>query len=246
MRTLDSVVFSLLPFRFSVIASDGIMFGVKHYTQIPFVINVIEPVHCITLLLEGINPEEAKVKETDLIEALEESTGFIIGIQRIGHYKSISENGTLHQRNPFHTSVWFYAVDPLSDAVLETQHEKVAKRILTDEAQTNISQSISSKLSLRLKEIKTVGTAPRILPAGLGGLESEQKWSSFPITLVGLASLILLLGLIGIAFVCYKWSKYTSYRNQMERLVPSTQYEPFYIETKQSPSLKQYETQVCI
>ena len=79
-------------------------------------------------------------------------------------------------------------------------------------------------------------------PAPVGPLENDHQWAAFPAALVALAGLIFIVGVGGICFICYKWSRYTAYKNQVQRIVVSPRYEPVYME--HSPSLKEYETQV--
>jgi hypothetical protein len=79
-------------------------------------------------------------------------------------------------------------------------------------------------------------------PAPVGPLEREQQWVAFPAALIALACLIFVVGIGGTCFICYKWSKYTAYKNQEQRIIMSPRYEPVYMD--HSPGLKQYETQV--
>ncbi|GLV33593.1 Cadherin 99C [Carabus blaptoides fortunei] len=65
----------------------------------------------------------------------------------------------------------------------------------------------------------------------------------FPYALIIIACLIFVLGFAGIVYICISWSKYKTYKDQMQRsyVVPTpTRYDPVFVE----PNLKEYETQV--
>lgn len=114
---------------------------------------------------------------------------------------------------------------------------------MSRESSKGISYYVSSSLGVRATEVRKPITRAPLPPAPVGPLESEQQWAAFPAALVALACLIFIVSSAGICFVCYKWSRYNAYKNQMQRIViPPRTYEPVYMD--HSPSLKQYETQV--
>lgn len=123
---------------------------------------------------------------------------------------------------------------------------------MSRESSKGISYYVSSTLGVRATEVrKPITRAPvPLTPGGVGGLAGgDVQWAAFPAALVALACLIFIVSSAGICFICYKWSRYTAYKDQVQRVVrPPRSYanltEPVYMD--HSPSLKQYETQVSL
>ncbi|CAG7831776.1 unnamed protein product, partial [Allacma fusca] len=59
----------------------------------------------------------------------------------------LTENGTL-ESDPSATDVWFYAVDPISDYILEREHPKVAETIMSRNGSKIIAYYVSSALEV--------------------------------------------------------------------------------------------------
>ena len=80
----------------------------------------------MVLVIQGTTPDKVKSKERDILDILQDSSNLIIGIEKITAHRDISENGTV-ESDAQATDVWFYAVDPISDYILEREHPKVAE-----------------------------------------------------------------------------------------------------------------------
>jgi len=78
----------------------------------------------MVLVIQGTTPEKVKSKERDIIEILQDSSSLIIGIEKIAAHRYITENGTLDLDSSA-TDVWFFAVDPITDHILDREHPKV-------------------------------------------------------------------------------------------------------------------------
>lgn len=73
----------------------------------------------------------------------------------------------------------------------------------------------------------------------------------FPFALIAVAVVILILGTVGIIYICVSWSKYKHFKQRMRQYTaPSSnpaRYDPVIIGGNQSDTqsnLKEYETQV--
>lgn len=128
VKAVDDVSPTLLPFRLNVLARDNPKGppSFRQVAQLPLVINVIEEVHRINLIIQGTTPDRVKIKERDIMEILQDSSSLIIGIEKIAAHRYVSENGTL-ELDSSATDVWFYAVDPITDHILDREHPKVAE-----------------------------------------------------------------------------------------------------------------------
>jgi len=89
-------------------------------------VNVIDEPHRMVLVIQGTTPDKVKSKERDILEILQDSSNLIIGIEKIAAHRFITENGTLEQDSSA-TDVWFYAIDPITDYILDREHPKVAE-----------------------------------------------------------------------------------------------------------------------
>jgi len=116
---------------------------------------------------------------------------------------------------------------------------------MSREGSKGISYYVSSTLGVKATEVRKPITRAPLPPQPVGPVEGEQQWAAFPAALVALACLIFIVSSAGVCYICYKWSRYNSYKDQVQRVVmPPRSYEPVYMD--HSPSLKQYETQVYI
>ncbi|XP_021945639.1 cadherin-99C [Folsomia candida] len=244
-KAVDDVSPTLLPFRLVVIARDNPKGPITKSlnTQIPLVVNVIDEPHRMVLIIQGTTPDRVKIKERDILEILQDSSNLIIGIEKIAAHRFVSENGTL-ELDSSATDVWFYAIDPITDHILDREHPKVAETIMSRESSKGISYYVSSTLGVRATEVRKPITRAPLPPSPVGPLvDGAYFGTAFPAALVALACLIFIVSSAGICFICYKWSRYTAYKDQVQRVVrPPRSYEPVYVD--HSPSLKQYETQV--
>lgn len=67
------------------------------------------------------------------------------------------------------------------------------------------------------------------------------SWDAFPYTVIIIACLILVLGIVGIIYICISWSRYKAYKERMQRTYVVPRYDPVFVEPN---NLKEYETQV--
>ena len=124
-RTTESVSPSLLPFRLTVLARDNPN-GISHVTKIPLIVNIISSEHRMVIVVEGSTPDKVKLRERDIIEIAQEISNLIIGIEKITPHRFLLPNGTM-DTDYTATDVWFYAVDPITDHILERDSPKVSE-----------------------------------------------------------------------------------------------------------------------
>jgi len=82
----------------------------------------------MVMVIQGTTPERVKSKEKDIIDILQDSSNMIIGIEKIAAHRFFNNNGSLDSDSSA-TDVWFYAVDPISDYILDREHPKVAEYV---------------------------------------------------------------------------------------------------------------------
>ncbi|VEN48981.1 unnamed protein product [Callosobruchus maculatus] len=107
----------------------------------------------------------------------------------------------------------------------------------------NLTFGITSQIKHNAFNIHQPIAMPKVKSASIASFNGEV----FPYALIVLASVIFVLGIIGIIYICVSWSKYKSFKDQhMHHARPYTvpaspaRYDSVYVE----PNLKEYETQV--
>lgn len=78
------------------------------------------------LVIQGTTPDKVKSKEKDILEILQDTSTLIIGIEKISAHRFLTDNATLDLDSTA-TDVWFYAVDPINDHILDREHPKVTE-----------------------------------------------------------------------------------------------------------------------
>ncbi|XP_062702056.1 cadherin-99C-like isoform X1 [Aedes albopictus] len=224
--------------------------GVVHKAKARVVVNLISDINRMALVFSDSSPKDVRRHVRALEELLhEKSTGLITGIERFSTRKILNENGTIEEVNGA-TDVWFYAVDPKSERILARNSTSVMNTILTP--------TILSQINFEASSIARA-TAQGIF----GPVEPKQQIQKvkaavvvnddvFPYALIAVAVVILILGSVGIVYICISWSKYKNFKQRMRQYnAPASpvRYDPVIINsqapaTENQTSLKEYETQV--
>ncbi|XP_063705684.1 cadherin-99C [Culicoides brevitarsis] len=245
-KTLHTVTET--PLKFFVEARDTNDNGKVHKTKARVVINVISDRNRMTLVFSDAKPKDVRKHGIALEELLQEKTeGLLMGIEKFSPRKSLNENGTVIEQLDS-TDVWFYAIDPETEKIIERNSTLMKDRLLKPEIQSQINFAAS-------------GIARATAQGIYAPLEAKQQTQHiktavvidnevFPYTLIAIAVIILILGTIGIIYICVSWSKYKNFKQRMRQYsAPASpvRYDPVIInsQTSESPTnMKEYETQV--
>lgn len=234
------------------------------------VINVISDVNRMSLVFSDASPKDVRSHNQELEELLsEKSNNMIVGVEKFANRKFVDENGTVTE-NPQATDVWFYVIDPSTEMILKRNATEIVNSISEPDIQSEINfaasgivkataQGIYPPIEVR-QPIQKIRTASAAVDNGL-----------FPYAVIAVSVIILILGSIGIVYICISWSKYKNFKQRM-RQFPSPpnnpmRYDPVIIanpaagaqsvssvsspnnppplsESGASHALKEYETQV--
>jgi protocadherin-15 len=160
-------------------------------------------------------------------------------VEKLATREFIGGNGTL-ESDPAGTDVWFYVIDPETDTILSRNSSLVKRSIFDKAAMDNITFDITGQIQNTAFNIHEPIILHKVKTASIASFNGEV----FPYALIIIACIIFVLGIVGIIYICVSWSKYKSYKDQMQRqyVVPAspTRYDTVYVE----PNLKEYETQV--
>ncbi|KAL0274963.1 UNVERIFIED_CONTAM: hypothetical protein PYX00_002973 [Menopon gallinae] len=235
-RLLDNVEGEELPFIFRVQARDNYLSQTNsNRKEAKVVVNVIEDKHRMVLVLEDARRDAVQESKDEIIGILQEHSGLIIGIEKFSPKQYLNENRTL-ESDTSATDIWFYAIDPESDAILDRNHTKVQRSIFEKSAMSNITFDVSGNFQVTASMIHEpfVEMKQRTAIAAV-------SWDVFPYTIIIIACLILVLGIVGIIYICISWSRYKAYKERMQRTYVVPRYDPVFVEPN---NLKEYETQV--
>lgn len=116
-----------VPFKLTVIAKDNPNSTIdSHEVSAPLIINTITQSNILVLVIGDAKPDVVSTK-LDLITAVvEEQTGLIMGIDKLQSREYFGPNGTL-EIDPAATDIWFYLIDPETEAVLPRNHSIVQR-----------------------------------------------------------------------------------------------------------------------
>ncbi|XP_076631563.1 cadherin 99C isoform X2 [Colletes latitarsis] len=235
--TFDNIDPTELPFKFDVRVRDNPN-STDNFNSIvvPVIVNLIGEENLMILVVQDAAPD-ALQKEADKIAGIiEEKSNLLIGIDRIAVRKNLTRNGTV-EMYPQDSDVWFYAVDPDTEAILDRNNSRVLRSIIEKPAMTNITFDVSTLVRANAIDIHAPMMPPEPVRTQTAIAFSGEV---FPYALIIIACVILILGIAGIIYICVSWSRYKAYKERMQRMYVVPRYDPVYVE----PNLKEYETQV--
>lgn len=135
-----------------------------------------------------------------LTTILEQHSGLVVGVERLTARHYLADNATL-QTDASGTDVWFYAVDPDTGRILERNSTRVQRSVLAKQAVSNITLDVSAGLQATATAIHEPFVVARHKTA------VAVSWEVFPYALIVIACVILVLGVVGIIYICVSWSR---------------------------------------
>ncbi|XP_055624574.1 cadherin-99C isoform X2 [Toxorhynchites rutilus septentrionalis] len=181
--------------------------GIVHKAKARVVVNLISDINRMALVFSDSTPKDVRRHVRALEELLhDKSTGLITGIERFSTRKILNENGTIEEVNGA-TDVWFYAVDPKSEKILERNSTSVLNTILAPKILSQINFEASSIARATAQGIfGPVEPKQQIQKVKAAVVVNDEV---FPYALIAVAVVILILGSVGIVYICISWSKST-------------------------------------
>ncbi|XP_044262144.1 cadherin-99C [Tribolium madens] len=238
-KTFDDIDDSQLPFKLTVKTRDNPNATDHNEIQAPVVINLITKDNRLVLVIGDAKPDIVQKKLTLITDIIQDQTGLIVGVEKLTTREFIGTNGTL-ESDPSGTDIWFYVIDPETDMILPRNSTLVKRSIFDKAAMDNITFDITGQIQNTAFNIHEPLVLHKVKTASIASFNGEV----FPYALIIIACIIFVLGIVGIIYICVSWSRYKSYKDQLQRqyVVPAspTRYDTVYVE----PNLKEYETQV--
>ncbi|KAH8294616.1 hypothetical protein KR018_000432 [Drosophila ironensis] len=218
----------------------------SHRTRARIVINKLADINRMALSFANAAPSDLRSYYTEVEELLDKKTGLVSGIERMSSQKYLAHNGSVIE-NPSATDIWFYLIDPKTerlvsriDNVVETTLLEPAKR---SELNFALPLATADNISFPIERKEQVHKAKVDL-----AIDNEV----FPFTLIAISLVILVLGTIGIIYICISWSKYKNFKERMRQYSSTnpTRYDPVIVNQQASSAsetianMKEYETQM--
>ncbi len=79
------------------------------------------------LVINDARPDVVKNEEEKIIRVLEEHARLIIGIEKITPRQSRKSDNVTIESDPNSTDLWFYAIDPNTELILERNSTRVTR-----------------------------------------------------------------------------------------------------------------------
>ncbi|KAK8748529.1 hypothetical protein OTU49_015837 [Cherax quadricarinatus] len=252
-REMSSVPRELLPFNLTVVAQDnpsGIseelhstLPGVSHSTSVSVIVNLVQENHRLVLVVEA-PPDRVKNSRDDLVAVLQEYSNQIIGIEKIESRRFVGN--TSLESDTSATDVWFHIVDAKSGKILERQHPTI-KRFGTDEPdrKTLLFYVTAALEGVRATDVRSpILQLQPVSEAPDPPVRTAMTLEGFQVALIVLAAVIVILGVIGICYICLQWKRYIRHRDEANKavVVVAPPYER--VGSIIEPIAKEYEVQV--
>lgn len=128
--TFDHVDSAELPFKFDVRVRDNPN-STDNYNSIvaPVIVNLIGEENLMILVVQDAAPDALQKEVNRIASIIEAKSCLLIGIDRVAVRKILTKNGTI-EMFPQDSDVWFYAVDPDTEAILNRNSSRVQKYAL--------------------------------------------------------------------------------------------------------------------
>lgn len=86
----------------------------------------MEDKHRLILYIADARADQVKAGEVSILSVLEGASGLVVGVEKIAAHQTQYSRGN-SSTDPSATDLWFYAIDPVSDRVLERNSSRVSR-----------------------------------------------------------------------------------------------------------------------
>lgn len=205
----------------------------QHRTVARIVINPITDANRMTLVFGDAPATAVRAHGPQLASLLGEHTaaaGLIAGIERFSSHKYLHPNGTVGE-TPAATDMWFYVLDAHSERLLPHNASAVRTQLFADAAATAAlkadASSVAHATALGVFEpVRQPQPQQRVIAA----IAINDDVYSY--TMIAIAVIILVLGSVGIVYICVSWSRYKNFKQRMRQYsapASPTRYDPVVV-----------------
>ena len=175
------------------------------------VINLVRDGYFMVLSVRDTPPEEMEMKATQLAHIIQEQTGLVIEVDQILPAQQESINGTCCIGNPNSSDIWFYAIDPETQKILQYNDSAVVDHISGKSAQTSLKYTITGDLHVQASEIRAPHHPQPLTTAiptstSVKSLETE-RYHGYPAVLIAIGCLVFALSFAAIIYLLILYAK---------------------------------------
>ena len=175
-------------------------------TTAELIINLLTDGNLLVLTVKKADPEEVEAKAGGLTEIMRDRTGLVVDIHQVVPALEITDNGTCCEESLTATDVWFYAIDPNTQKLLDVNTSKVEKLILNKTPQTNLRYTITGVLHVQASEIKAPHQEafyyPSTSPTSTSVKSlSENQYAGYPAFLIAVGCFVFALSFAAIIYL---------------------------------------------
>ena len=175
-------------------------------TTAELIINLLTDRNLLVLTVKKADPEEVEAKAGGLTEIMRDRTGLVVDIHQVVPALEITDNGTCCEESLTATDVWFYAIDPNTQKLLDVNTSKVEKLILNKTPQTNLRYTITGVLHVQASEIKAPHQEafyyPSTSPTSTSVKSlSENQYAGYPAFLIAVGCFVFALSFAAIIYL---------------------------------------------
>ncbi|XP_042232357.1 cadherin-99C-like [Homarus americanus] len=245
-RDMSSVPPEILPFNLTLVARDNPqqIGGVSHSTSASLIVNLVQESHRLVLVVEA-SPDRVKHNRDNLVAVLQEHSNQIIGIEKIESRRFVVNRSL--ESDASATDVWFHIVNASTGKLLERQHPAVKKFAMGEAERNTLFDHLTAALEgVRATDIRSpillqpvTETSHPVTP-----VVKAVTLEGFQVALIVLAGIIVIMGVIGICYICVQWKRYIRHRDEASKavVVVAPPYER--VGSVIEPVTKEYEVQV--
>ncbi|EYC18505.1 hypothetical protein Y032_0027g1553 [Ancylostoma ceylanicum] len=192
-------------FELRVSACDSPIAGQQLCSKADVVINVITESHRFRMITTGLNPQQLRAHEKDMIKTVRQFTGActLLSIESMVEQPSSD--------NQARTDIYWYAVNPSTKKICK-KHE--FRKLFETPSVAMVAGKVQPWF--RLEKIVEDVVEDNDVAGGM----LPSSWKTASIMLIGLAILIAVGAIIGICAVCVFWSRYRVSQNSVHSFNP--------------------------
>ncbi|XP_013173733.1 PREDICTED: protocadherin-15 [Papilio xuthus] len=243
IQTFENVPTDVLPFKFSVTARDNPNSPQDYnVARASVVINLLQKENQLVVEVADLNAETLRRQSRSFLQAIEEKSGLVAGLEKLTARHYLGENGTL-ESDTKGTDVWLYLVDPNTGAILSRESTPVKNAI-----ESGVHKAVGARLQAPVSEVRAplLAAAPPIRPH----LAAAPLATALPAALLALAALVLVAATAATIYICASWNRYKKHKEQaiqqygtLSMSMPPPRPPSGYESSEDEPAPR-YETQV--
>ncbi|XP_013142177.1 PREDICTED: protocadherin-15, partial [Papilio polytes] len=243
IKTFENVPPDVLPFKFSVTARDNPNSPQDYnVARASVVINLLQKENQLVVEVADLNAETLRRQSRSFLQAIEEKSGLVAGLEKLTARHYLGENGTLESDSKG-TDVWLYLVDPNTGAILSRESTPVKNAI-----EGGVHKAVGARLQAPVSEVRAPlrAAAPPLRPH----LAAAPLATALPAALLALAALVLVAASAATIYICASWNRYKKHKEQaiqqygtLSMSMPPPRPPSGYESSEDEPAPR-YETQV--